>query len=310
MKAVVIREYGGQDKLVWDEVPMPEIGDGDVLIEVVASSVNPVDWKIREGYLASRIHYEFPLILGWDVAGVVTEVGRHVTQFTVGDAVMSRPDIRRPGTYAEYVAVDENLVAPKPDNLSFIEAAAVPLAGLTAWEAIIEIGKVSTADRVLILGGSGGVGGFAIQLATWRKAFVAATSQANNLTYLEELGANAAFDYAQPWPQNIEPFDIVFDTAGHQAQQQAYPLLRRGGLMVSVASVPDSQWDTQFGVHSQYFFLEPDGRKLRALGDLLQSGIIRPTIRTVLPLDQIREAHGLSEAGHGRGKIVLEVKKV
>ena len=175
MKAVVIEKYGGADVLEVKDIPMPVVGDHDLLIEVYAASVNPVDWKIREGYLKDMSPYKFPLVLGWDVAGVVKETGAHVSLFKAGERVFSRTDIARNGTYAEYVAVDEGLVALIPDNLSFREAAAVPLACQTAWQALVEIAQVKLGDKVLIHAASGGVGTFALQIAKNNGAHVAAT---------------------------------------------------------------------------------------------------------------------------------------
>ncbi|MFZ2197857.1 MAG: NADP-dependent oxidoreductase, partial [Thermodesulfovibrionales bacterium] len=213
MKAVVIEKYGGADVLEIKDIPLPVVEDQDLLIEVHAASVNPVDWKIREGYFKEMIPYKFPLVLGWDVAGVVKETGASTTLFKAGDRVFSRTDIARNGTYAEYVAVDEGLVALLPDNLSFREAAAVPLACQTAWQALIEMAHVKQGDKVLIHAASGGVGTFAVQIAKYRGAYVTATCGTANTRLVKSLGADEVIDYtATDFSEVLHDFDIVLDT--------------------------------------------------------------------------------------------------
>ena len=195
MKAVRIHAYGDADVLRYEDVPMPGIAANEILVRVVASSVNPVDWKIREGYLKQIIPCSFPLTLGWDVSGVVEAVGEGVSRFKVGDAVFSRPDIKRNGTYAEYVAIREDEIAHKPGTLSHVEAATLPLAGIAAWEAIITTAKIATGQRVLIHAASGGVGSIAVQLAKSRGAHVIATTSEKNCALVKSLGADEVIDY-------------------------------------------------------------------------------------------------------------------
>ena len=239
MKAVRIHEYGNSNVLAFEDAPKPSITAEDVLIRVVATSVNPVDWKIREGYLQEMISYEMPLTLGWDVSGVIEAVGADVTRFNVGDAVYSRPDITRNGTYAEFVAVRESEIAHKPQTISHNEAASLPLAGITAWEALITSAEISAGQRVLIHAGSGGVGSLAIQLAKSRGAYVIATTSGKNQALVESLGADQVIDYQkQNFAETLQDIDVVFDTLGGDIQDTSWGVLKPGGILVSIVSPP------------------------------------------------------------------------
>ncbi|MDB5084828.1 MAG: NADPH:quinone reductase [Bacilli bacterium] len=309
MKAVYIEGYGGKDQLKFGELPIPAVGPNDVLIKAYAAGVNPVDWKIREGYLRGFLPYQFPLILGWDVAGVIAEVGEQVQGFHVGDEVFSRPATERNGTYAEYVSVDAALVARKPGNISFEEAASVPLTGLTAWEALHEIAKVSAGQRVLIHGGAGGVGIYAIQLAKAFGAYVAATASGANVEFVKSYGADQVIDYTKEAFETIlSGYDVVFDTIGGDVQTKSFTVLSKGGILVSIVSQPDEQLAEQHGIRTGYFFLQPDGEKLARLGQLIEEGKLRPVVSAVFPLEETAQAHELSETHHAKGKIVLSIR--
>jgi NADPH:quinone reductase-like Zn-dependent oxidoreductase len=309
VKAVYIEGYGGREQLKYGDLPMPAVGDSDVLIEVHAAGVNPVDWKIREGYLRQRLSYTFPLILGWDVAGVVKQVGAKVTSFQVGDAVFSRPAIERNGTYAEYVAVDERLVARMPKNVSFEEAASIPLAGLTAWQALVDTAAVKAGDKVLIHAGAGGVGAYAIQIAKVFGAYVATTASGRNREFVQSLGADEVIDYTQEdFSTRLHDFDVVLDTMAGEVQRKSFDVLRPGGILVSILTPPDADLAAERKVRTGYFFLQPDGKKLAKLGELVEQGKVRPVVGHVFPLAEAAKAHELSETHHARGKIVLKVK--
>ncbi|GAX91755.1 NADP-dependent oxidoreductase [Effusibacillus lacus] len=309
MKAVIIENYGGRDQLKLVDTPVPEIRERDVLVEVHSASVNPVDWKVREGRLKARITYEFPLILGWDLAGVIKQVGSHVTKFRVGDEVFSRPDISRNGTYAEYTVVEENLLAIKPSNLTFEEAASVPLAGLTAWEALVEISQLKTGDKVLIHAGAGGVGGYAIQLAKSLGAYVATTVSGRNVKFVKELGADEVIDYGlQDFSKVLHDFDVVFDTVGGEVQTKSFEVLKENGILVSIVSPPNQEVALQKKVRPEYFFLQPDGEKLAKLANLFETGDMKPIVGSVFSLSEVAKAHELSESGHAQGKIVIKIK--
>ena len=308
MKSVYIESYGGREQLKYGELPKPTIKSTDVLIRVHAAGVNPVDWKVREGYLQSFLPYEMPLILGWDVAGVIVEVGSEVTRFHTGDEVFARPATERNGSYAEYIAVDESLLAAKPKNISFAEAASIPLAGLTAWEALHEIAQVSAGQKVLIHGGSGGVGIYAIQLAKVFGAHVATTASATNHELVMQHGADEVIDYTkESFVKRISNYDVVFDTIGGDVLAQSFQVLAKGGILVSIVSQPDEATAKQYGVRTGYFFLNPDGEKLARLGELVVEGELRAVVGAKFSLADAAKAHELSETHHAKGKIVLTV---
>jgi NADPH:quinone reductase-like Zn-dependent oxidoreductase len=309
MKAVYIEAYGGREQLKYGHLPEPELRPNDVLIEVHAAAVNPVDWKIRNGWLQQRIQYTFPLVLGWDVAGVVVKTGPKVTKFKVGDAVFSRPDIQRNGAYAEYIAVDEGLVAPKPANVSFEEAAAVPLAALTAWEALVDNAQVQSGQQVLVHAGAGGVGIYAIQLAKHFGARVTTTVSTRNVDLARSLGADNVIDYTgQDFTSTGRVYDIVFDTVGGDVLDKSFGVVKPGGTLVSIVSPPDQAKCEANNIRGAWFFLEPDGEKLATIGKLIEEGQVRPVVGAVFPLAEAAKAHELSESRHLQGKIVLKVK--
>lgn len=306
MKAVRIHSYGNADVLKYEEAPMPGIAPGDVLVRVVATSVNPVDWKIREGYLQQMIPYQFPLTLGWDVSGVVEATGKDVTRFKAGDAVFSRPDIKRNGAYAEYVAIREDELAHKPKTISHIEAASLPLAGIAAWEAIIATAGITAGQRVLIHAASGGVGSIAVQLAKSRGAYVIATTSERNIPLVKSLGADEVIDYhAQKFEQVARGMDAVFDTVGGLVQETSWQVLKPGGILVSIISTPSAEKARTLGVRSAFLFIEPSATILEQLAQLVESGQLRPVIGAEFALKDIAKAHALSESGHAVGKIVL-----
>ncbi|MFL5789579.1 MAG: NADP-dependent oxidoreductase, partial [Flavisolibacter sp.] len=215
MKAVQIHRYGAPEELKYEDAPDPVIKEDEVLVKVYASGVNPIDWKVRKGYLKQWLPHSFPLILGWDLSGVVEQVGSNVKNFKKGDEVYGRPDPSRNGTYAEYIAVRASELAFKPTTLNHTEAAAVPLAGLTAWQGLMHEGELKPGQKVLINGASGGVGTYAVQFAKWKGAKVIATASKENFSFLKELGAEEIYDYHIPgYEKNINDMDIVLDLAG------------------------------------------------------------------------------------------------
>ncbi len=308
MRAMVISEYGGPEVLHAADIPHEPLSSRDVLIRIYATSVNPIDWKVRKGLVQERVPLTFPAVIGWDAAGIVEAVGSDVQRFHPGDPVFCRPATHRLGTYAEYVTADESLVADKPSNLTFLEAASIPLAGLTAFEALVVIAHVEPGQRVLLHGGAGGVGSYAVQLAKARGAFVAATASASHREYLTSLGADQIVDYRhEAFESVVEPVDVVLDTIGGTTQSRSYQVLKRGGALVSIAMPPKPEETEKYGVSGHWFFLEPDGNKLAQLGALFSQGLMRPQVHRVFALDDIAEAHRLSESGHVRGKIAIVV---
>ena len=308
MKAIRIHRYGDAGVLSLDDVAQPAPGDEDVLIRVVAAGVNPVDWKIREGGLKDRLGHRLPLTLGWDVSGVVAAVGRSVRSFSPGDLVYSRPDIARDGCYAEYVAVRASEVAPRPTTVSHVEAASLPLAGITAWQAIVETAQVSTGQRVLIHAGAGGVGSLAVQLAKWRGAHVIATASAANADLVSFLGADEVIDYRRErFFEQVQGVDVVFDTVGGQVQQDSWRTLRPGGLLVSVVDPPSEEVARQRSVRAEFIFIQPNAAVLEQIAGLVDAGQLRPVVGAEFALRDAAAAHRLRQSGRARGKIVLYV---
>ncbi|MEP0871246.1 NADP-dependent oxidoreductase [Trichocoleus desertorum AS-A10] len=308
MKAVRIYAYGGPEVLAYEDVLVPAIAEDDVLIRVHAAAINPVDWKVREGYLQGFIDYDLPLTLGWDVSGVVEAIGKNVTTFKPGDEVYSRPDIKRDGAYAEYIAVKASEVAFKPKTVDHIHAAAVPLAGITAWHCLFEAAGLTAGQRVLIHAAAGGVGSYAVQFARWKGAHVIGTASARNQDFLFQLGADEIIDYqTTQFEDVVEPVDVVFDTVGGEVQKRSWQVVKPGGILVSVVSPPSEEKAAAHQCRSAYVFIQPRADWLSEIAQLMDAGQVKPIVETVLPLSQAVEAHKLSQSGHTRGKIVLQV---
>lgn len=310
MKAIVINQYGGAEELVEKELSKPNIEANQVLIEMHATSINPIDWKIRAGYMKDGMDFDFPLILGWDAAGVVSEVGKEVANFKVGDEVFARPAMSN-GTYAEYVAVEEELVALKPKSVSFEEAASVPLAGLTAWQCLVDYGHIKQDDKVLIHAGSGGVGSFAIQIAKSFGAYVISTASGKNEAFLKELGVDEFINYeTTDFIDVVNDVDLVVDTMGGEILDESLEVVKEGGRLVSTAGQPDAEKAKAKKVTADSMWLNPNGKQLAELGDLMEKGKVKVHIGETYPLTQagLRKAHELSETHHAKGKIVIKIK--
>jgi NADPH:quinone reductase-like Zn-dependent oxidoreductase len=307
MKAVIINQYGGRDQMKYTDIPMPTIGDRDVLIEVHAAGVNPADWKFREGYM--KIH-EFPLILGWDVSGVIAEVGKDVTGFKIGDEVFSNTENHRNGSYAEYVAVNESEVALKPKNITFEEASIIPMAALTAWDALVNVAGIKQGDRVLIHGGAGGIGGYAIQIAKIFNCFTVTTVTGKQIEYVKSLGANEVVDFLkEDFSKIVADVDIVLDVIGGDIQLKSCEVLKENGVLVSTISMPDPVISKQKRVQGKLVWQDLSGKDLERIAALIEEGKIKPAhITKTLPLKQAVIAHELIESGQATGKIVLKVK--
>lgn len=310
MKAIVINQYGGAEELVEKELSKPNIEANQVLIEMHATSINPIDWKIRAGYMKDGMDFDFPLILGWDAAGVVSEVGKEVANFKVGDEVFARPAMEN-GTYAEYVAVEEELVALKPKSVSFEEAASVPLAGLTAWQCLVDYGHIKQDDKVLIHAGSGGVGSFVIQIAKSFGAYVISTASGKNEAFLKELGVDEFINYeTTDFIDVVKDVDLVVDTMGGEILDESLEVVKEGGRLVSTAGQPDAEKAKTKKVTADSMWLNPNGKQLAELGDLMEKGKVKVHIGETYPLTQagLRKAHELSETHHAKGKIVIKIK--
>ncbi|WP_252312102.1 NADP-dependent oxidoreductase [Sinobaca sp. H24] len=312
MKAIVIEKYGNENEFKEVEMDRPVPKAGQVLIEVKAASVNPLDWKVREGYLKDRLPLRFPAILGWDAAGVIVETGSGVSAFKKGDAVFAKTETNENGTYADYTCIEEEKLAKMPERLSFSEAASVPLAGLTAWQVLNDVADVQDGDNVLILGGAGGVGSFAVQIAKHKGAYVAATASEENQGFLKSIGADHPIDYKKENPADLlSDVDLIFDLVGGLTAEKALPALKEGGLLVSVAGNPDTEAARSRNIRTVYHSIEASGKQLQEISALLQLDMIVPVVTEVLPMTAagVKQAHQSSQEGHVRGKLVLNNQK-
>jgi NADPH:quinone reductase-like Zn-dependent oxidoreductase len=308
MKAVRIHAYGSADVLAYEDAPRPTAGDGEVLVRVNATSVNPFDCAVRAGYMAAYFTYALPVILGTDVSGIVEEVGAGVTSFKRGDSVYARAGVFRDGAYAQYVAVSASDVGAKPKSLDDVHSAAIPHAILTAWQALFGIADLTKGQTVLIHGAAGGVGHLAVQLAKWRGAKVIGTAS-RNIDFVRGLGVDEAIDYSvTPFENAVSNVDVVLDTVGGDTQQRSWQVLKPGGILVSIVQAPSEETAKAHGVRGAMVFSSPPiAEVLTEVGALVDSGKIKPEVSAVLPLQEIRKAHQMVEAGHTRGKIVLQV---
>ena len=308
MKAVRIHQYGGPEVLKYEEAARPNLLPDDVLIRVHGAGVNPVDWKVREGYLKESVHHSLPLILGWDVSGVVEATGSAVSRFKAGDELYSRPGLARDGAYAEYFAVREAEAALKPKSIDHIHAAAIPLAGITAWQTLFEAAKLSSGQRVLIHAAAGGVGTYAVQLAKWKGAYVIGIASARNHDFVRQLGADEVIDYqTKKFKDSARDIDVVLDAIGGDTQQRSWKVLKPGRILVSIVSPPSEELAKARGVRQAFVFIEPNASQLAEMAKLVDSGKLKAVVETVLPLSEARRGQEISQSGHARGKIVLRV---
>ncbi|MGF1480218.1 MAG: NAD(P)-dependent alcohol dehydrogenase [Cyanophyceae cyanobacterium] len=311
MKAVTINQYGLSDVLQYRDVDQPALAPNRLLVRVYASSVNPVDWKIRKGDLQLLSGYDFPLILGCDFAGVVEAVGAEVTLFQPGDEVYGMVNPLDGGAYAEYVAAPESGTAPKPGNMSFEEAAAVPVAALTALQSLLDLGQMRPGQQVLINGASGGVGTFAVQIAKAMFAQVTAVCSSKNFDLVQSLGAEAVIDYSQQdFTQLLKEYDIIFDAVGKRTFFECEQALTPQGIYISTLPTPLNLAPSLISSllpckKAKLVLAQPSYRDLKALRQLVESGKVHSVIDRVYPLSEIVKAHDYSEKSHAVGKIVL-----
>lgn len=333
MKAFVVRRYGKRTNVEAVECPAPAWGDGDVLVQIHAASVNPLDLKIKNGELKPLLPYKLPLVLGNDLAGVVVEVGRNVKRFKVGDAVYARPDQGRIGAFAELIAISQNDVAKKPDGLDMEQAASVPLVALTAWQALVEKAKLQAGQKVLIHAGSGGLGTIAIQLAKHLGATVATTTSTANVEWVKRLGADVVIDYrSHDFETVLSDYDLVLDTQGGETLEKSLRVLKPGGKVISVAGPPEPDFAREFGanwfliqamralsfqirrkakrrgVTYSFLFMRANGDQLRELASLFDAGVIRPVVDRVFPFESTPDALAYVEKGRAKGKVVVKIR--
>src|SRR5213080_593612 len=310
MKAVRVHNYGGPEVLRFEDAPRPTPSSGELLIRVHAASVNPIDWKVRAGYMKDYIPLPLPFIQGWDVSGVVEAVGSGVTKFKKGDEVYARPDVTAHGSgaYAEYVVTKETETALKPKSIDHVHATTIPVGAVTAWRALFDAAGLKEGQKVLIHGAAGGVGSFAVQLAKWKGAHVIGTASGRNQAFLRELGVDEPIDYERTrFEDVVHDVDVVLDTLAGDIQNRSWKVLKKGGILVSIVAPPSADEAAKHSVRSAFFSAHPSSSQLSEIAKLVDAGKLKSVVETVLPLSDARRAHELNETGHARGKTVLKV---
>ena len=334
MKAIVCTKYGQTAEVVeLREVTKPTAGPNEVLIEVHAASLNPVDFKIQQGALKAIRKLSFPFVMGFDVSGVVVAVGVGANRYKVGDEVFSRVGADYMGTFAEFVKVDEKFVAAKPVNISHQEAAALPLVALTTWQALVDVANLQAGQKVLIHAGAGGIGSIAIQIAKVLGAHVIATTSTKNVAMVKALGADEVIDYTkQAFEDVLKDIDVVYETLGGENQVRSFRVLKPGGILVTIVGIPSSTWAREEGLpfYMGWLFdllnaknhrlarrqqarfasvlMQPEGSKLAIIADMVTSGKIHPVIDSVFALEKTKDALLHIQSGRAKGKIVIAVK--
>ncbi len=333
MKAFVVDKYKKKESLRLTDVVDPTVGADDVLVEIHAAGVNLIDSKVRDGEFKLFLPYRPPFTLGHDVAGMIVDVGKNVSRFKVGDAVYARPRDHRIGTFAEFIAINQADVALKPKNLSMEEAASIPLVGLTAWQALVDVGKVKSGQKVFIQAGSGGVGTIAIQLAKHLGAYVATTTSAGNAAMVKSLGADLVIDYkAQDFEKVLSNYDLVLNSQDAKTLNKSLNVLKAGGKAISISGPPDPAFAKMLGMNPflklvmrllsrgvrsktrkrgiaySFLFMHADGGQLSQIASLIESGVIKPVVDKIFPFEKTNEAMSYVEAGRAKGKVVIKVK--
>ncbi|MBZ0280401.1 MAG: NADP-dependent oxidoreductase [Anaerolineae bacterium] len=332
MKAFTINRYGKNESLHFADMPMPDIGDHDVLVQTYAAGINRLDSMIKNGEFKLLLRYELPLILGNDVAGVVTKIGSKVQSFKVGDEIYARPDKDRIGTFAEYIAMHERDVALRPKNITMEEAASIPLVGLTAWQSLVEIANLSKGQKVFIQAGSGGVGTIAIQLAKWLGATVATTASQKSSDLVKSLGADVVIDYQKDdFETTLSDYDVVLHSQDQATLQKSLRILKPGGKLISLSGPPTPEFAAEvgaplpvrlvmkllsrktvqqakkLGVDYSFLFMRASGEQLQRITALVETGEIRPVIDRVFPFEQTHEAVTYVESARAKGKVVTKI---
>jgi NADPH:quinone reductase-like Zn-dependent oxidoreductase len=308
MKAVQIGSFGGPETLQLQDVNRPRPKDDEVLVEVRAASVNPVDYKIRAGKYPPVKEESLPTVLGRDISGVIVGRGAAVATFLDGDEVIAMLG-RGQGGYAEYVTLPADLCVRKPEVLDHAEAAAVPLAAMTAWQGLFDHGGLSPGQRVLIHGGAGGVGHFAIQIAKAHGAYVITTCSADDKDFVLALGADEAIDYrSERFEDRISEVDLVFDLIGGDTQERSWAVLKDGGAMISTLAKPSERQAQIHQARATNYVAQPDAAELGEIAHLITARKVHPHVEARIPLDHVAEAHRKAEHGHPRGKVVLEIR--
>jgi 2-desacetyl-2-hydroxyethyl bacteriochlorophyllide A dehydrogenase len=307
LKAAIIREYGKEVEIA--DIPKPDLLEDSVLIEVHGASINPVDNFIRAGYMKEYLPISFPHTMGYDVSGVIVELGSKVSNFKKGDEVYSRPTGNIAGTIADYTVVNEKEIALKPVNITHEEAASIPLAGLTAWQALTSKGNLQKGQKVLIHAGSGGVGSLAIQMAKQLGAYVASTTSTTNVDMVKKLGADEIIDYKEEnFEDALSEYDLVIDMMGGEILEKSFKVLKKGGTLISIKGQDSNELAKKYGVHFDSFFMWPSGDMLNQFNRFISDGVLKPVIDRSYSIDQIQEAYDYLQTGRVKGKVVIAVK--
>jgi NADPH:quinone reductase-like Zn-dependent oxidoreductase len=305
MKAIVINEYGNEDVVNYTNVECPEPTANEVLVKVHVAGVNPVDWKIRNG-AGERFGLKLPIMLGGEIAGTVKKIAGDVRDFKEGNAVYG---IITSGGFAEYAIAKKGDIVSKPQSLDFQNAAAIPLGALTAWQAIFDLANLGSGQRIFITGASGGVGSLAVQLAKAKGAYVIGMASGRNEDFVRDLGADEFVDYTkQNFEEVVKDVDVVFDTVGGDTFERAFQTLKKGGFLVTSVEFPSEEKAREFGIKAARVYCKPNAEELTAISELVDEGLLKAHVSTVLPLAEVKKALQLSEGGHTRGKIVLQVE--
>lgn len=333
MKAMLIEKYGKDVPLLMKERPMPTIGEQDVLVEIHAASLNPIDFKVKEGKAKFLLQYDMPLVLGNDFSGVVVKVGARVKAYKPGDEVYGRPRKSRIGTLAEYISIHEDDISLKPENLSFEEAASIPLVGLTTYQAFHDILKLQNGQKILIHAGAGGVGTFAIQLAKRMGAYVATTASDKGYELVKSLGADQIINYKKEnFEEELSGYDAVYDTLGGEALEKSFQVLKPGGQIVSVSGLPNARFgkeanlgwlktmllsivsrkitalEKKSGTKYHFLFMKPSGAQLKIIKSYIEEGHIKPVIDRIFPFEETPQALNYLEGGGAKGKVIVKIK--
>lgn len=314
MKAAQINTYGGGEVVeINRNAPEPIIAPGKVLVEVYAAGVNPVDWKIREGYLKERAPLQFPATLGGDFSGVVKEVTEGVSEFKKGEEVYGQAGLVNggSGSFAEIALADMQKIARKPKQASHVEAGALPLAGVSAWQGVVEHINLQKGQKILIHGGAGGIGSFAVQIAKHLGAYVATTVNADDIAYAKELGADEAIDYqSQRFEDSAREYDAVFDDSGSggDTYERSFQVVKKGGIIVSMTEQPRDDLAEQYGVRTMRQSTEVSNERLTKLAELVDQGVLKVYIDKTFSLGEAAEALTYLQTKHSRGKVVLGIK--
>jgi NADPH:quinone reductase-like Zn-dependent oxidoreductase len=307
MKAVRIHRFGPPEVISFDDVPKPEPGRGEVVVRVNAAGVGPWDALIRSG--KSVLPQPLPLILGSDVSGEIDSLGPGVANLKVGDEVFGVTNERFTGAYAEYAVAKAAMIAPKPKTLNHVHAASVPVIAVTAWQMVVDFAQLSSGQAVLIHGGAGNVGGYAVQLAKRAGAVVIATASSENAPHVRRLGADGVVDYrARRFEERVKEINAVLDTVGGETLDRSYGVLKRGGIVVSSAAQPSQEKAEQYGVRAVFFLVQVTTERLTMIGEMIDAGALQSEVGEVLWLDEARQGHEMLEgAPHRRGKIVIKI---